>query len=204
MSPRARRLELLITGTLDTSHDTLPENKSKPTLLHTANGLVCVWCVCVWCSCAPFRARRQRRPLQAATKRRPPALVACGDGATSQSLERRCTDVHAHWLPTAATWSRTRLTARWHRSPRARHRITALVCPRPEHTKNGAACFRQTLHLPNCCSRAGAMWAGAMCSCCVRAIGTARALCREELPVPCHRLVDHGCAHGATKPPLRL
>ena len=136
---------------------------------------VCVWCVCVWCSCAPFRARRQRRPLQAATKRRPPALVACGDGATSQSLERRCTDVHAHWLPTAATWSRTRLTARWHRSPRARHRITALVCPRPEHTKNGAACFRQTLHLPNCCSRAGAMWAGAMCSCCVRAIGTARA-----------------------------
>ena len=96
---------------------------------------VCVWCVCVWCSCAPFRARRQRRPLQAATKRRPPALVACGDGATSQSLERRCTDVHAHWLPTAATWSRTRLTARWHRSPRARHRITALVCPRPEHKK---------------------------------------------------------------------
>ena len=156
---------------------------------------VCVWCVCVWCSCAPFRARRQRRPLQAATKRRPPALVACGDGATSQSLERRCTDVHAHWLPTAATWSRTRLTARWHRSPRARHRITALVCPRPEHKKNGVACFRQTLHLPNCCSRAGAMWAGAMCSCCVRAIGTARALCREELPVPSHRLVDHGCAH---------
>ena len=100
---------------------------------------VCVWCVCVWCSCAPFRARRQRRPLQAATKRRPPALVACGDGATSQSLERRCTDVHAHWLPTAATWSRTRLTARWHRSPRARHRITALVCPRPEHKKNCVA-----------------------------------------------------------------
>ena len=157
----------------------------------------------MWCSCAPFRARRQRRPLQAATKRRPPALVACGDGATSQSLERRCTDVHAHWLPTAATWSRTRLTARWHRSPRARHRITALVCPRPEHKKNGVACFRQTLHLPNCCSRAGAMWAGAMCSCCVRAIGTARALCREELPVPSHRLVDHGCAHAAKQTAAR-
>ena len=176
-------------------------------------GGVCVWCergvcvcvcgVCVWCSCAPFRARRQRRPLQAATKRRPPALVACGDGATSQSLERRCTDVHAHWLPTAATWSRTRLTARWRRSPRARHRITALVCPRPEHKKNGVACFRQTLHLPNCCSRAGAMWAGAMCSCCVRAIGTARALCREELPVPSHRLVDHGCAHAAKQTAAR-
>ena len=29
----------------------------------------------------------------------------------------------------------------------------------------------------------------------------ARALCRKELPVPC-RLVDHGCAHGATNPPL--
>ena len=42
-----------------------------------------------------------------------------------------------------------------------------------------------------------------MCTCCVRAIGTARALCRGELPGPCHRLVDHGCAHGAKQPVAR-
>ena len=27
-------------------------------------------------------------------------------------------------------------------------------------------------------------------------------VCREELPGPCHRLVDHGCAHGANKASL--